>query len=232
MYMESSMPLMLVSHRTLALARWDLRLLRTRVNNFVTRQRSRIAADIQSRPSPVYLNIGCGPKGRQAANWVNIDAVKSFGVDYAVDLTRKLPFPDDTFDGIFCEHVIEHFSATEIPSLLREAWRIMKPGAALRIIVPDGRWIMETYLNDPASLVKRRFGSPAEGTAMQAVNSFFRQRYEHQFIYDYETIEQVLLSAGFRAAQHLRYGLEGSNKDIILDDIGYEPESLYVEAIK
>ena len=230
--MKANILLSLCSHRTLALARWDLRLLGSRIQNIFTRQSSRIATDIHSRPFPLYLNIGCGPKGMRSANWVNIDAIKGRGVDYAIDLTRKLPFPAGTFDGVFCEHVIEHFSATEIPGLLRETWRIMKPGAALRIIVHDGRWIMETYLNDPASLVKRRLGSPAEGTAMQAVNSFFRQRYEHQFIYDYETIEQVLLNAGFSGAQHLRYGLKGSNEDIILDDISYEPESLYVEAFK
>ncbi len=137
--MKADILLSVCSHRTLALARWDLRLLGSRIQNIFIQQNSRIANDIHSRPYPLYLNIGCGLKGVQSANWVNIDAIKGKGVDYAIDLTRKLPFPDDCFDGVFSEHVMEHFSATEIPGLLRETLRIMKPRSALRIIVPDGR---------------------------------------------------------------------------------------------
>lgn len=230
--MKTNSLLALCSHRTLALARWDLRLLRTRIQNVFSRQRKRIAADMLSRPSPLYLNIGCGPKGKQSSHWVNIDAVRMKGVNYALDLTRNLPFPSDCFDGVFSEHVIEHFSDAEISSLLREVFRVMKPGGVLRVVVPDGQWILHSYVNDPSALVEYRLGSLSEGTPMQAVNSFFRQRYEHQFIYDYDTIRSVLLKAGFSVVERLRYGLAGSDKDIVLDDISYEAESLYVEAIK
>lgn len=222
----------LLSHRTLALARWDLALLRSRIANLLSLQSARIATDLRQRPSPLYLNLGCGPKGRHTPHWFNIDAVKTRGVDYAMDFTRHLPLPSDCFDGLFCEHVVEHFSDMEIPLILGEIHRIIKPGASIRIIVPDGRWILDSYINNPAALLNRRLGAGSSGTAMQAVNSFFRQRYEHQFIYDYETLELLLLRAGFSHVQKSSYGRSQLQSDLVLDDPGYAPESLYVEAVK
>ena len=232
--LKNNFLLTLFSHRTLSLLRWDLRLLLTRAKNGLLGQGFRIASDLRLRPRPLYLNIGCGPKGLRSPHWINVDAVLDSGVSYALDLTRRMPFPDDCFDGIFCEHVVEHFNEREIEVLLREVRRIARPGSVIRIIVPDGRWILEAYVTQPDSLVSRRFGlaSHLDRTAMQAVNSFFRQRYEHQMIYDFETMSLALRRAGFESVEHLRFGLKGGNADLVLDDPSYQPESLYVEAKK
>jgi len=67
---------------------------------------------------------------------------------------------------------------------------------------------------------------------MEIVNLFFRQRYEHQFLYDWPTMQKMLLRAGFDAAFRSAFGQNGYCPPAVLDDAKYEWESLYVEAVK
>ena len=65
---------------------------------------------------------------------------------------------------------------------------------------------------------------------MEVVNSYFRQRYEHQFLYDWVTLERMLRRTGFSVVSRSRYGQ--GERGLLLDDAKYEWESLYVEAIR
>src|SRR5258706_6784509 len=112
-----------------------------------------------------------------------------------MDFGRRRPFPDSSLDGIFCEHVFEHFDLERGLTVLRESFRVLQPGGCLRIIVPDGEKILRSYFEEPSELLRHRPG--ATPCAMEAVNSYFRQRYEHQWIYDWELIEHQLRHAGF-----------------------------------
>jgi SAM-dependent methyltransferase len=86
------------------------------------------------------LNIGCGRN--TIPGWVNLDMVTLPGVDCVFDLdniprySRKLPFPDDTFDEMQMFHVIEHLSHP-LP-IMEELWRVAKPGCKLVIRCPYG----------------------------------------------------------------------------------------------
>jgi predicted SAM-dependent methyltransferase len=218
--------LFLFSHRFLALARWDFYFLRLRARNAVLRQKAWLDKALAAATRPFYLNLGSGPRGLDSPNWLNIDGYPDKNVHFLVDFGRTLPFPDRTFDGVFCEHVLEHFTLEDGEQLARDVFRCMRPGAIWRIIVPDAERIMRAYFDQPKDLVARR-----GGTAMEAVNSYFRQRYEHHFLYDWESMRQMLMRAGFsdvvRCKSHI-----GRNRDLVLDDDKYAWESLYVEAVK
>jgi hypothetical protein len=67
---------------------------------------------------------------------------------------------------------------------------------------------------------------------MEIVNLYFRQRYEHQFLYDWPTIEKMLLRAGFAVVGRSAFGQGRHCTSVVQDDEKYEWESLYVEAIK
>jgi hypothetical protein len=67
---------------------------------------------------------------------------------------------------------------------------------------------------------------------MEIVNLYFRQRYEHQFVYDWPTIENMLLRAGFAVVCRSTFGQGRHCPLVVLDDQKYEWESLYVEALK
>lgn len=53
------------------------------------------------------------------------------------DLSKGIPFADQTFDGVYHCHVLEHIDRDAAPTFLRECCRVLKPGGVLRVVVPD-----------------------------------------------------------------------------------------------
>jgi predicted SAM-dependent methyltransferase len=219
------------SHRFLAIARWDFYFLRLRLLNVITLQRRRIRKGLSTRQRPLFLNLGSGPRGVDDPHWVNVDGFRDRNVHFLFDLSRPLPFPDESFDGVFCEHVLEHFSRESGEMLAQEICRVLRKGGCLRIAVPDAQLVLRRYFDAPADLVARR-GNAGNEEPMEIVNMYFRQRYEHQFLYDWTTLETTLSRAGFGQILRVSFGEGRLCPRLTLDDQKYEWESLYAEASK
>lgn len=83
------------------------------------------------------LDVGCGKEKVKVkgAKVIGIDRVKLPGVDVIHDLEKTpLPFPDNYFDEIICNHVLEHIN--NLFNLMEEFYRIIKPNGLLKIRVP------------------------------------------------------------------------------------------------
>ncbi len=94
-----------------------------------------------------YLNLGCGNRYVESAAWLNVDfAVRHPGV-LAIDLRKKLPFSENSFDLVYHSHVLEHFTCPEAKKLLGECYRVLKPGGIIRVVVPDLENITREYLH-------------------------------------------------------------------------------------
>ena len=80
------------------------------------------------------LNIGSGEKGLPEKEFT-IDIMENFNADLIWDL-RKTPWPieDNQFEEIYAENIIEHLPDT--CAIMEEIWRVSKPGAFIKIIVP------------------------------------------------------------------------------------------------
>jgi predicted SAM-dependent methyltransferase len=196
----------------------------------VLRKKPALLKRVAASSHPLYLNLGSGPRGLADDHWINVDGYRDHNVHYLMDFCRRWPFADDSFDGIFCEHVFEHFDYEHGQKLLRESFRVLLPGRSIRIIVPDGDKILKTYYENPAELSVHR--EIETGQAMEAVNSYFRQRYDHQFIYDWPLLQRQLSDAGFKQIAQVSFQQAINSTPLILDDPQYEWESLYVEASK
>lgn len=232
---------LLFSHRSLAVMRWDLHFIRLRVRNWIGRQRGSTATFLVKRDRPILLNLGAGPRGLIDGHWVNVDGFPAPNIHFLVDLQRGLPFPDGSFDGVFSEHVLEHFTKQAGLFLAVEVARVLRPGGVFRVIVPDGEFVMRSYFDDPEGLIGYRGSRGPDidpesmrmgGTAMDMVNSFFRQRYEHQFMYDWLTMKRVLEHAGFQDVLRCSFQESAATLGLEIDDEKYEQESLYVEGRK
>jgi predicted SAM-dependent methyltransferase len=176
------------------------------------------------------LNLGSGPRGIDDPHWLNVDGFRDRNVHYMLDCSRPLPFREDSFNGVFCEHVIEHFSLEDGERIAREIYRVLQPRGCFRVIVPDAELILRRYFDCPDEMIARRAAHGA--TAMEVVNLYFRQRYEHQFLYDWVTMQAMLCRAGFQRVLRSAFGVSASCSGAVLDDKKYEWESLYVDAIK
>lgn len=94
------------------------------------------------------LNLGCGYDKREG--FISVDKDSACRPDQLVDLEDvPWPWPTDSADEVLLKHTLEHLGATTelYLDVITELWRVCKPGATVRIIVPHPRH--DHFLNDP-----------------------------------------------------------------------------------
>ena len=91
-----------------------------------------------------YLNIGCGKRFHKA--WINLDVLPADTNVIHCDVTKGLPFKDDSMDMVYHSHVLEHLSQEKGKQLINECYRVLKKGGILRVVVPDLEQIVRNYL--------------------------------------------------------------------------------------
>lgn len=101
------------------------------------------------------VNLGCGH--RYHPGWINFDLVASGSQVRACDLEKGIPLPNASQDVVYSAAFLEHLEPAAASSLLREAWRVLRPGGICRIGVPDTEQICRLYLE---ALEKTRQGHP------------------------------------------------------------------------
>lgn len=175
-----------------------------------------------------FLNVGCGPNINK--KFINLDYNWRPGVDICWDIRRKYPFKSGLLDGIYSEHCLEHINLEYCKKNLSEFYRILKPGGVLRIILPDGEFYFNTYVNKNKDQTvympyEENFISP-----MARINALFRN-HGHQFIYDFYTFSLILQEAGFIKINKASF-MQGNHNVLIIDTEYRKIESLYVEAQK
>ncbi|MFN8282839.1 MAG: methyltransferase domain-containing protein [Chitinophagales bacterium] len=93
-----------------------------------------------------YLNLGCGAYYSVNTEWTNLDFVSSDKHVIAHNLLKGIPFESNTFDFVYHSHVLEHFSKDDGENFIKECHRVLKPGAAIRIAIPDLERLAKDYL--------------------------------------------------------------------------------------
>jgi SAM-dependent methyltransferase len=100
----------------------------------LARRDRQIAAYLASS-EPRLLRIGSG--SYVDAGWLSTDLLPVRRSIVYMDATRPFPLPDESFDAVQCEHVIEHVSFDAGGLMLAECHRVLRKGAVLRIATPN-----------------------------------------------------------------------------------------------
>jgi predicted SAM-dependent methyltransferase len=145
------------------------------------------------------LHLGCGP--HLLPGWINGDMELYPGV-----LPQKLPrglkyFASDSVRCIYCSHFVEHLDYPgDALAFLQECRRILRPGGALRIIVPGIEPILRAYVADNQVFFKLQAEMhPADCTTkLEHLMYALQQEGQHKYGYDYETMAKLLGRAGFK----------------------------------
>ena len=81
------------------------------------------------------LNVACGLDYRE--NCVNLESNKSVKADIYHDIEKlPLPFNENSFEVIYCNHILEHLNPKIVPKLFNEFYRILKNKGRIIIEVP------------------------------------------------------------------------------------------------
>ena len=89
------------------------------------------------------LHLGCGTK--KLEGWVNIDSVPECRPDLVHDITRPLPYADQTADELLAEDLLEHFDKYIRYLVFYEWTRVLKVGGKIALQVPDFKTILLRY---------------------------------------------------------------------------------------
>jgi len=84
------------------------------------------------------LDIGSGP-GKVWPSLIGIDIATDHGrpiTDMAIDGTR-LPFGDETMDGIFSSFLLHQIERSKVPHVLQEWTRVIRPGGYMVLYLPS-----------------------------------------------------------------------------------------------
>jgi predicted SAM-dependent methyltransferase len=168
------------------------------------------------------LQLGAGEHPRP--DWLNTD-LHDYGRGgqlLYLDVRKRFPLPDASFDFVFCEHVIEHLTYAEGQHCLRECLRVLRPGGRIRVATPSLERLSALYAAEPTDL-QRQYVAWAVDTLDPetdaqlpgvVVNNFFRS-WGHRFIYDPVTLRHALTAAGFTDVEEHSVGK--SNHDELVD---------------
>lgn len=90
------------------------------------------------------LDVGCGVNKHEGA--IGLDNNPRTGADVIHDLGQvPYPFPDDEFDLVVSNHVIEH--VPDVMAFVSELHRITKPGGRIKLLAPH--YTNPDWANDP-----------------------------------------------------------------------------------
>ena len=162
---------------------------------------------LDAHPTVRKLQIGC--QLNLLPDWLNTDLIPfPPGVVY-LDATKRFPFPDQTFDYVFSEHLIEHLSYKSSCFMLRECFRVLKPGGKLRTATPNLRALVALLAEDISDIQRQyilstnawALGLESESLephhAVLTFNCLMHLDGEHRFIWDFVTLRAVLAEIGF-----------------------------------
>jgi SAM-dependent methyltransferase len=136
-----------------------------------------------------------------------------------LDVTKRFPYADGTFDYVYSSHLLEHLYHQRAIFCVNEIYRILKKGGIVRIAVPDLDRIIASYDSRyPEKFLESIFEAKQK-----------RDKNKHHWHYTEISLAKLLNEAGFCEVYRCEFR-QGRCVDVTLID--NRPESLFMEAVK
>jgi SAM-dependent methyltransferase len=135
------------------------------------------------------------------------------------DLSYGIPLPDASVDFVYSSHFLEHMERAAGLRLLRDSYRVLRPGGVIRVCVPDLEKAVQIYL-----------GGNRERFLAYFFTADREDRHRHLFMYDFESLRDALHDAGFVDVSKCEFRA-GRTPDLEQLD-NRSDETLYVEGVR
>jgi len=158
----------------------------------------RIKAVIFSKKFPKNikkLHLGCGHTF--LTGFLNSDILG----DYPIDITKNLPFKNNSIEFIYNSNLIEHIYLYQFQKFLKESYRVLKPKGEMIIITP----CLDLIFKNKHNLTKQieRYNNKhsilKSNTFSEYLNFLIHLGYGHKYLYDTDLIIFLSKQAGFKA---------------------------------
>ncbi|HVI44789.1 MAG TPA: methyltransferase domain-containing protein [Chitinophaga sp.] len=183
----------------------------------------------------LYVQYGCGPFSAPEG-WKNFDSSPTLRIQQLPligklvknrmhvtfpsnvilgDILSKLPdVADNTCDGIYCSHVLEHLAYHDCMKALQNTCRMLKPGGLFRCVVPDLETAARNYLqrlsnNDQHAntgfLDATLLGRKTRSRGMKYLLQYMWGNREHLYMWDHASLSFAMTQAGFKDIRPCRF---------------------------
>ena len=185
-------------------------------------------------PTKKSLLLDLGVGANYTNGWTHVDfyrnRIRKFWkshprrrLEIETDLRYPLYCPNNVVDGVYSGHTLEHLYPNHAYNLLKEIFRVLKPGCWLRINVPDLKRVVDFY-NGTISNYKYKYGAEAI--------SNYTQNWGHHSAWDEEILSKALEISGFINIKTVEFGKTGTDKRLIKEEEVRKYETLVIEAQK
>lgn len=171
------------------------------------------------------LNLGSGPVRNCPEGfdkgWVNVDFRGGDKEDIwkdaeylTFDMTiTNWPIEGNTVDCIFASHIIEHITYPNLLPVIKECYRILKPGQPIRILCPDPRIFIANWQAKNKQFLIDSYGQDnydrwdyEHNPHIGSSDMFFHEHYDHYVCPSIDLIMIMMIKAGFSEVYELNYG--------------------------
>lgn len=180
------------------------------------------------RKKEIKLHLGSGTNVIEG--WDNLDIEPRDGA-IVCNLAEPLNYKENSVDIIFTEHVIEHLKKDDGYNLLKECYRVLKPGGGIRVGWPDLHKLMVAYKKEDQEF--KNFVLPyIENNLFKSWDEIFSDclfSWDHEYAYTSDHMQDILKLIGFNKVKVKSFG----KSDVgIYHDVRDDPATTYVECIK
>jgi predicted SAM-dependent methyltransferase len=132
-------------------------------------------------------------------------------VEYG-DIVKGLPVAADSCTGVYCSHILEHLSLTDFRIALGNTYNLLQAGGIFRLVVPDLDYLARQYLNDNTNEAAYTFmrdsylGIENRPRHLKGLLASWLGNSQHLWMWDYKSLSQELLKAGFIEVRHAAFG--------------------------
>jgi hypothetical protein len=203
----------------------------------------------------LYVQYGCGLSAPK--EWKNFDASPSLriqripligkllkskmniifasNVQYG-NIIKGLPVRENSCDGLYCSHVLEHLSLQDFRIALNNSYSIIKRGGVFRCVVPDLELAVRNYINtiehgDSNASIDflgnvTLLGMKNRPKGIKNAASFLFGNSRHLWMWDKLSLAKELESAGFVSIRQCEFN---DSEDEMFKYV--EDKSRFIDAI-
>jgi SAM-dependent methyltransferase len=203
-----------------------------------------------------YVQYGCGWSVH--SEWTNFDASPTlkwerlpilgrftknplrFPASARVgDIVKGLPVADESCQGVYASHVLEHLTLEDFHKALQNTYRILRRGGIFRLVVPDLEWAVREYImrmdrDDPDAnaffLRETNLGCERREPGLMGLARKLVNTSTHLWMWDERSMTRALSEHGFG---HIRRCCFGDCEDAmfsLVEDRGRFENALGMEA--
>ena len=164
----------------------------------------------------LYVQYGCGLSA--PSEWTNFDVSPTLRIQKIPvlgallktqlntsfpsnvlygNIIEGLPVADNSCDGVYCSHTLEHLSLQDFRVSLKNTYKILKKGGTFRCVLPDLEYEVRAYIKaldsgdksaSIAFMESTLLGVPQRAKGMKAIAESIFGNSHHLWMWDHQSL--------------------------------------------